>query len=49
MYLFMSVAFYTALPEEILLHVWDSAILITEPLVIRMAILAMSNYIEAAE
>ena len=37
-----------ALPEEILLHIRDTAILIAEPLVIRVAILAVINYIESA-
>ena len=48
MYLFMSVAFYTALPEEILLHICDTAILITEPFIIRKTVIAVGNYIKTA-
>ena len=36
------------LSKEILFHIWDAAILITEPFVIRVAIPTMRNYIEPA-
>ena len=37
-----------ALSEETLLHICDTAILIAEPLVIRVVSLAVGNYIKSA-
>ena len=36
------------LSKEILFHIWDAAVLIAEPFVIRVAIPTMCNYIEPA-
>ena len=36
------------LSKEILFHIWDAAILITEPFIIRKTVTAVGNYIKTA-